>query len=138
MRKLLVSLCALGSFSMAFATFLPNGNYAGYLKSNKGTVDNADTNKTTIMNDQANVVIPHLTDINASNGLLTGSIVNMNQGGADCFGGAAKFSAVSLGMRISASNVTITNCTFDGQKTFSGSYSATVPIFGVQAGTTLN
>lgn len=136
MRKILISLLAIGSFSVAFANYLPNGNYAGALTSSKGTIDSADSSKTTIINDQANVVIPKLTDITATDGVLSGSIANMGQGDVDCFSGSARFSAKKFGVPVSASNVKITNCVFNpSNNTFTGNFSANVPIVGTQTGT---
>ncbi len=46
MRKLLVSLCALGSFSMAFAipvSPLPNGSYSGWLQQDGSSVQDKAT-----------------------------------------------------------------------------------------------
>jgi hypothetical protein len=136
MRKLLIVLSGLSS--AVFANYLPNGNYEGKLiteQSRGEVVDYADKNKSKIENDTAYVVIPKLTVISATNGILTGQVVNMNIAGVDCFGGNAKFKATKFGIPISASDVKITNCKFsENDNMFTGNFSARVPLFGTQAG----
>jgi len=136
MRKLLISLCAASCFSLAYANYLPNDNYEGFLQSAKGTIDHADASKTQIENDNIVVSLPTLQDIKATDGSLSGQVVNMGQGATtDCVANAS-FSAKKFGIPVSASNVHIFNCSFDDASgTFSGKYSADVPLFGTQTGT---
>ncbi|MCE2705486.1 MAG: hypothetical protein LW807_00180 [Proteobacteria bacterium] len=134
MRKLLLSLCAIGSFSMAFANYLPNGNYSGFLTSSKGTVDSADASQTTIINDMANVIIPQLQDLRASKGKLSGNIINMGQGNTNCISNPS-FSATAAGIPITTHDVILTNCAFDeASKTFTGDFNATIIFFVPQSG----
>ncbi len=122
MRKLLLSLCALSAFSTAFANSLDNGNYTGYLQSTGYPQDSASG---TILNDGADIKIPTLTSLGATNGHLTGTIngnVNTNPS-ANCIDNAV-FTATKV-ITIKASSVVLTNCVYQNH-TFTGSFDAVV------------
>ncbi|MBY0379320.1 MAG: hypothetical protein K2P99_02850 [Burkholderiales bacterium] len=110
MRKLLLVLCTIGSISFSFANQIDNGTYQGYLQQDSFGQDVATG---TSMNDSVNINIPKLTALNATNGVLTGTLNgNLNtKPDANCIDNT-NFSATKLGMKIVASSVTLTNCTY--------------------------
>jgi len=123
MRKLLLTLCALGSFSVAFANQIDNGKYTGYLQQDGYCQDTASG---TALNDSVDINIPTLTALGATNGHLTGTLngnVNTNPS-TNCIDNA-KFTAKKGILPVSASSVTLTNCTYKNGN-LSGNFDAVI------------
>lgn len=82
MKKLLISLCALGLSSIAFANDLPTGHYSGSLKTPSGATVNGQGDSSA---GGINVRLDPLPDLANTPGNLS---ANISLSAADCFSGS--------------------------------------------------